>query len=666
MKTVKRERSERRAASRAPKHAPPEARPRPAAPRPGPPAIPKPRGGGIERAIILGLVLGLAALLAWREETSLDLGFHLATGRTILDHHTWPRVDEFTYTVAGRPYVDMHGLFQVAIALAERAGGFAGIGLFRVAMIVLATGFVWAAARRRGVDSPILLAAGFVLGLAAWELRFFARPELASYLALAIMLYGLRRHWESGDWRWLAAMVPLQLVWVYSHALSSIGIAVLGLYALASLRRPSRPAWAPWLALAAAAAVMFLNPYGATGIEFLWHLRTRLSEENPFAQTISELSSPWSAEARAFWPVRAFVVLLAGGAAAVLLSIRRLPLFDTLLFALFGALALSAIRNIGLFVVAALPVALAAATAMRGDAKRRRAGGSPRASRIGFGIAVLGILVFGELVWAGGWYAANRRPERFGCGPSPATYPLDTVRYLREHALRGPIYNHLNFGGYLIGELWPQERVFADGRLEVMGEDFFKRYLDINAGPGWAAMMTRYDPNIALIPITSPQQMNRLAKDPAWQMAAMDGVAVLFLRARPENSALIAEAQARFAALRAAGEASPTYLPPPLPPWPVRLFGPRPFPWTAWGRGNGLYALHEYAAAQEEFRRGLERTRQGEVPLAINYAAAAFHRGRSLEAVAWYRRVLELDSDNPLARERLGKLASGAPAGFGK
>jgi hypothetical protein len=664
---MKRERAERRAATRSLKHAPPK----PAAPRPHAPAVrPKrPHGGRLERAIVLATVLALAAILAWREETSLDLGFHLATGRQMLADRAWPRLDEFTYTVTGRPYIDMHGLFQLGLALAEKAWGFAGIGLYRLALVLAATGLLWASARRRGVDSPILLAAGFTLGLAAWELRFFARPELTTYLALALSLYCLRRYAENSDWRWLAATVPLQLAWVNSHALSIFGIAVLGLHAVASLRHHPRPAWAPWAALGAAMLMMLANPYGPSGIEFLWHLRTRLSAENPFAQAISELSSPWQAEARTFWPIRAFMLLLGAGGVGVLLAIRRLFLFDILTFALFAGLALSAVRNIGLFVVAGLPVALAAwqslvarplgARARSSAARRGAVGSTAGRQRLGLVLVIAGMIVFGELVWAGGYYAANRRPERFGSGPSPAVYPVRTVRFITEHGLRGPIYNHLNFGGYLIGELWPMERVFIDGRLEVMGEEFFQRYLEINAGPGWAAMIARYDPNLAMIPITSPQQMRRLEKDPAWQLVEMDGAAALFLRTRPENAPLVADARARFEALAQLPAAEPPFLPTPLPSRFARTLGRRPFPWEAWGRGNGLYALQHYEAARHEYQRALMESPSEELPLALNFAAAAFHLGRAAEARAWYERVLALDPGNALARERLRRLAGG-------
>src|SRR5207237_10166253 len=65
-------------------------------------------------ALWLALVLVLAAVFAWRTETSLDLGFHVATGRWIAAHHAWPRLDPFPYTLADRAYIDLHGLFQLA------------------------------------------------------------------------------------------------------------------------------------------------------------------------------------------------------------------------------------------------------------------------------------------------------------------------------------------------------------------------------------------------------------------------------------------------------------------------------------------------------------------------------------------------------------------------
>ena len=103
-----------------------------------------------------GLVALLAAVLAWRQEVSLDLGFHLASGRWILEHGAWPETDPFTYTVADHPYIDMHGLFQVLLAMVERAWGLAGVGGFRLALVLGATGFLLATARTESFCARIV------------------------------------------------------------------------------------------------------------------------------------------------------------------------------------------------------------------------------------------------------------------------------------------------------------------------------------------------------------------------------------------------------------------------------------------------------------------------------------------------------------------------------
>jgi len=197
-------------------------------------------------ATLSGFFGVLALLLAWREELSTDLGFHIAAGRWILEHGAWPQVDSFTWTLTGRPYIDMNGLFQVALALAYR-GGMVGVSLLRLAFTLASFGVLWLSARQRRVESPALLGIGFALALLTFEGRLLTRPELASGLFLAVQLYLLRRHADTNDRRFLFATVPLQLVWVYSHSLSLLGIALLGLYAVIRGRTVDA---APWLALA--------------------------------------------------------------------------------------------------------------------------------------------------------------------------------------------------------------------------------------------------------------------------------------------------------------------------------------------------------------------------------------------------------------------------------
>lgn len=598
----------------------------------------------------LAIVLLLAAAFAWREETSLDLGFHVASGRWILEHRAWPQTDPFTYTVADHRYIDMHGLFQVVMALGHGAAGMLGVGLLRVAFVLAALLIVWSTARRRGAASPDVLLLGFGFALCAWEFRFLARPELATYVLLAAQLYFLQRHAEDGSARWLWAIVPLQWVWVLSHAFALFGIAVCGLYALSGLasRDPARR-WdrVPWLALAASAGVMLLNPYGLEGLRFLWDLRTRIESGNVFGESIGELVPLFSPSASGFLPLAFFKLFLVSTPVLMLLQRRRMRVFDWAVVLLFGYLAVTRVRNLGLFVVAALPIWLDAAESLATQLSARSnvVVLARRAKAIG---AVLACALVVALVVTGGWYAVDQRPARFGFRASPAVYPVRTVETLRAQGLRGPIYNDIGFGGYLEMHLWPREKVFIDARLEVIGDEFYRRYAAIQQGSGWDAMMREYEPSLVLVPYAAMDLTRRLAADSTWALIDADGVSALFARRTAANQGVIAEAEARWRQLDAPLAADQATLAPRRGlPGPLGLFDRREFDFESWGRGNTMMIVGRTRAAHREYARALERSGPSEPVLAKNYALINQMLGRTEEAAVWTRRWQELD---PAAR----------------
>jgi tetratricopeptide (TPR) repeat protein len=607
-------------------------------------------------------VLALTVILAWRTESSRDFGYHLATGRWILEHGAWPEVDSFTYTLAGRPYIDMHGLFQIALALAYR-GGMIGVGLLRVAFALSTFAVLWLSARQRHVRSPALLGLGFGLALLTWEVRLMTRPELASGLCLAAQLWLLGRHARSGDRRWLFATVPLQLVWVYSHALSVLGIAVLGLFAGASLvtgllrRRAFDPA--PWLALAGAAAVMFLNPYGARGVLFLWELHTRLQAGNPFAETISELTSPFSAGAAQFPALRCFQLLLLATALVVGARARRTSLFDLAVVALFGTLAATRVRFVGLFAVAALPVALEAASGLGRSLAPSLQARAARVAPLAAGVVLLALGLLSQQTIAGGYYALNRYPIRFGHAESPAVFPIGTVAALEQHALSGPIFNAIESGGYLAMHRDPGQKTYIDGRLEVIGEEFYGEYLRALSGEGWDEVEARHHPTIALVPANRSELVRRLLRDPAWALVDVDAVAVLFVRATPDHQAAIAASAERLRRLDApAPKSEEALVPPPRPSRLRSLLGPRHVPFESWGRGSALYQLGMFEAARRELRLALASSSRPEPALVKTYALVTLQLGRIEESRRWCRRLVELSPEDADARRLLAELDS--------
>ena len=51
-------------------------------------------------------------------------------------------------------------------------------------------------------------------------------------------------------------------------------------------------------------------------------------------------------------------------------------------------------------------------------------------------------------------------------------FPTAAVSYVLNHRLPGPLLNHYNWGGYLIWKLYPDYRVYIDGRTDLYGDAF--------------------------------------------------------------------------------------------------------------------------------------------------------------------------------------------------
>src|SRR6202043_1125535 len=56
-------------------------------------------------------------------------------------------------------------------------------------------------------------------------------------------------------------------------------------------------------------------------------------------------------------------------------------------------------------------------------------------------------------------------------------FPSGAADFLLAHGVTSPMFNTYEYGGYLMWRLWPQERVFIDGR--ALSESVFMDYARI-------------------------------------------------------------------------------------------------------------------------------------------------------------------------------------------
>ena len=240
---------------------------------------------------LIVLFLILTFLLGAFPLKDADIYWHLRTGDRIRQTGQVPRVDIFTFSSAGRPWIDLHWLFQVGVSWVREQGGIVALNLAKcsvtcVAMLLLLT------TRKRGWSVPVMVLA-WLPALLVLGGRMYVRPETLTLLYLSIFLAIITR-WDR--FPGLALLLPLvQVAWVNSHGLFVLGPLVLSFGLIdAALRggivTPERRKW--WRTILAAsfatAAACLINPYGITGALYPLELAGTMS--NPiFSEHIAEL-----------------------------------------------------------------------------------------------------------------------------------------------------------------------------------------------------------------------------------------------------------------------------------------------------------------------------------------------------------------------------------------
>jgi hypothetical protein len=395
--------------------------------------------------------------------------------------------------------------------------------LIHAVLALLAFGVVLLTIRLRPHETW-QLAPLFVLAIIAVEIRLEVRPAQLSYVLLASVLYILQRH-DSGRRAPLMALPFVFLAWANAHTFFILGWAVLGCFVVGSLIRDRKldRALAAWTV--ASLIVPLINPYGWKAVALQLTQATRLGQENVFAQKIGELLTLSAMQQLPSHPRAAILATQV----FIGLAVLSLPLLwlarrfsSVLLLLIFVPLSLTSVRMAPLLTVVALPAVVWAGADLWHRIRARHRLNLPSAVRwgaivlFGVGVAVIGLRVFHDT-----YYIEDRRKMRFGLGWNEQLLPVRATDYLEAANPAGKMFNQLGFGGYLMWKL--RRPVFIDGRLEVMGEEFYELFdrarrskQDLQRvadryGIGWVIFPYRLNPY--------PGLTSELSRDPNWELA---------------------------------------------------------------------------------------------------------------------------------------------------
>ncbi len=605
----------------------------------------------------LGAVFLLAAVLSTRQLGSLDVGFHLAVGERVLRGEGWPQTDPFTFTVPDHRYVDPSWGYQVVVATLGRVGGAPALVLFHGGLVLALCALVVACARL-GRVSALVLSPLLMLGVLSSEMRFESRPELVSYGLLALVLYLLRRRAEGGR-VWLGLFPLIFVIWANLHSLFVLGWVAIGAFLVGSAIRDRRLDRGLVGAGLAAAVATLLNPYGLDAALFPLTLATRLDPGNLFGESIGEFVSPFALrlnEAFPFYPrlpVWSFRALFVMALAVMPWLIAKRRWAQALVALPFLYLSARMVRNMPLLLVATLP-GIADSLSLWLQARLHRVGRAILAAAV-----IVGSLAIATRVVNDAHYIDSRRSARFGLDWNRSVLPIEVAEWARRTHPPGRMLNHLNFGGYFIHALG--EPVFIDGRLELIGEEFYATYRRIMSDPAaFDAAVARWQIGwIAFPHRTQGQLVSRLVRDPRWRLAWVDPVAVAFVRESPDAALYV---DPRVAELRRAAPAplgldglpglGATARPGRADRWLAGFARRQVFPDESFGLGLFHLFSGDSANAAASFATAVRQSHGVYYETYANLGAALWRLDRQSEAAACYRVVLEDDPENRIARER--------------
>src|SRR3954470_6274298 len=133
-----------------------------------------------QRLLLLVTFVG-AASVGLSPSADGDIWWHLAAGREMVTRGGLLFSDPFSVSAAGRPWVDVHWLFQLAVFGLHRAFGLAGLVWAKCALLGLGAWLLYlAVAQQRGSWARGVLLTSLVGGLLAARALLLVRPVIGT------------------------------------------------------------------------------------------------------------------------------------------------------------------------------------------------------------------------------------------------------------------------------------------------------------------------------------------------------------------------------------------------------------------------------------------------------------------------------------------------------
>ncbi len=470
------------------------------------------------RLFIWTLVYLIPAYQAMLPIEDPDIWWHLRTGQWIVAHGHVPVEDPFSIFGAGKRWIAYSWLFEILVYGLHRYFGLAGLVAFTVTMSLLVAVTIHLLLRRARlpfIAEVLLLAVIF----ASLKPLLSPRPWLFTILFTAvelIVIFTLRRSWKLSP----ALLLPILFVlWANLHIQFVYGLAILAFLTLESMVNKFASSGFPRSdnqALSVTHSLLLLGSCLVATLVNPYHYRVYLAifeyvTQSGAFENISELH-PMFFRSLADW----LVLSLTLTGAFVLGWQRRWNVFYLALFVTAACFAFRARRDVWF-----MALVVAVIVSEFASAEKYREYFAFTKERVAAVILSLCLSLYG---------LSHIRDvsENSLAKVVELHFPAQAVKFIRSNQLSGPLYNSLDWGGYLIWSL-PELPVAMDGRTNLHGDERIASSLATwNGSTAW-----KKDPELLrarLIIAQAGKPLTHLIRgDPRYRLVYEDNTAAVFV-----------------------------------------------------------------------------------------------------------------------------------------
>ena len=495
--------------------------------QPAVPAVPRPAPASwsirvFSLPVVQGLLLVYLMLLVSanglvvRSLQDPDVGWHLRNARELIQGGHFIRADSYTFTVGGKPWINIEWLGELPYYFAQQWLDYRGLYLV---LFVVATGIligIYCLGRMRSGNWTASFCAT-AIGLLLMTVSLLPRPLLLGWLLLVAEAAVLWSYQKGRDWTW--ALPILFLLWINTHGSWFIGFVLMVLFVACGLIEGDwgelyARRWSPEqlrkliLVVAASFAALFVNPYGWRLVVYPLDVAF---QQKVTLQNIAEWGSLDFHSARGKIVVGVLVVM----AVLQLTRRRRWALQDVAFTAIAVYGALTYVRFLFLIGILVLPMLAMDFCAEVTEEKR-----PARDHRLLCGLLVVALVAM---------IARSYPREKQLHAGWAEFFPEKALPWVESTADRGNLLAGFNWAGYLEWES-PAVKQMIDSRVDIfVHQGVMSDYLRALQVADTDAVLEKYRIRYVLLPRESPMAY-LLAHETAWKRTYDDGRAVGFER----------------------------------------------------------------------------------------------------------------------------------------